>query len=226
VSNPANIFRCPLWIATLLFSLVLSAEGPAQQVDGTKSDEATKSDAGSKAKSDAVRKSVRTELSVQDQQLAMEFAREHHPELFRLLEQLQKSRPAEFSRGVRDLHQQTQNILRSKEKNPQRYESQLAAWKLDSQIRVLTARWTRTKDQSLEKQIRELLAQRQELKKSQLEADEKRLQEQLRRIEEQKAAMAAPLDERVNAEWEQMSRKVTAARKASTEQNKEAGKSP
>lgn len=226
MSNTAKILGYPLRITALLFTLAASAEGLAQQATGIESGNSPKSEAASKTKNDAARKSVRTELSDQDQRLAMEFAKEHHPELFRLLEQLQKSRPAEFSRGIRDLHQQTQNILRSKEKNPQRYESQLTAWKLDSQIRVLTARWTRTKDQSLEKQIRELLAQRQELKKSQLEADEKRLQEQLRRIEEQKAAMAAPLDERVNAEWEQMSRKVTAARKASTEQNKEAGKSP
>lgn len=226
MNTPSNTSRRFLQIMTLLFALMLSAECLAQQTTGTGTDTGSKTEAPSKAKGEAARKSTRAELSEQDQQLAMEFAREHHPELFRLLEQLQKSRPAEFSRGIRDLHQQTQNILRSKEKNPQRYESQLAAWKLDSQIRVLTARWTRTRDQVLEKQIRELLAQRQELKKTQLEADEKRLQDQLRKIEEQKAAMAAPLDERVNAEWEQMSRKVSAARKATTEQNKESGKSP
>lgn len=175
---------------------------------------------------EAARKAGKSALSEQDQQLAMDFAKEHHPELFRLLEQLQKSRPAEFSRGIRDLHQQTQAIQKTKDRNPARYESQLAAWKLDSQIRVLTARWAMTKDSALEKQIRDLLAQRLEMKRSQLDADEKRLREQLRKIEEQKASISSPVEERVAAEWEQLSRKVSAARRETTSKTKEPGQSP
>lgn len=217
------------WISGCLCACLLLMSLHAQDASPTKkttSADAQQSSEQADAKPEAARKAGKSALSEQDQQLAMDFARQHHPELFRLLEQLQKSRPAEFSRGIRDLHQQTQAIQKTKERNPARYESQLAAWKLDSQIRVLTARWAMTKDTALEKQIRDLLAQRLEMKRSQLEADENRLREQLRRIEEQKASMNTPLEERVTAEWEQLSRKVSAARRETTSKTKEPGQSP
>ena len=153
-------------------------------------------------------KRSRIEKSEADRKAAMEFATQHHPELARLLEQLEKSRPNEFSRAIRDLNQQLQQLERTREKNPTRYDAQLESWKVESQIRVLTARWSLSRDAELETQIRGLLKQRREAKMAQLKADKERLLEQQRKIDEQLTALSDPMDSQVDKEWEQLAKKA------------------
>jgi hypothetical protein len=160
------------------------------------------------AKSEHVDKKSRTENSEADRKTAMEFATQHHPELARLLEQLEKSRPSEFARAMKDLNQQLQQLERTREKNPTRYDAQLESWKVESQIRVLTARWSLNRDAELETQIRGLLKQRREARIAQLKLDKERLLEQQRKIDEQLTALSDPMDSQVDKEWEQLARKA------------------
>ncbi len=153
-------------------------------------------------------KKSRVEVSDADRERAMNFAAENHPELARLLEQLQKSRPQEFSRAMKELNQQIQTLERVREKNAARYPAQLESWKHDSQIRVLMARWTRSRDVEIENQIRELLKKRREAKLAQLKADKDRLAEQQRKLDDQMAALMQPIETQVDKEWEQLSRKT------------------
>ena len=159
-------------------------------------------------KPEQVDKKSRSEKSEADRKAAMEFATQHHPELARLLEQLEKSRPNEFARAIRDLNQQLQQLERTREKNPTRYDAQLEGWKIESQIRVLTARWSLSRDAELETQIRGLLKQRREAKMAQLKADKQRLLEQQRKIDEQLTALSDPMDSQVDKEWEQLAKKA------------------
>jgi len=159
-------------------------------------------------KPEQVDKKSRSEKSEADRKAAMEFATQHHPELARLLEQLEKSRPNEFARAIRDLNQQLQQLERTREKNPTRYDAQLESWKIESQIRVLTARWSLSRDAELETQIRGLLKQRRETKMAQLKADKERLLEQQRKIDEQLTALSDPMDAQVDKEWEQLAKKA------------------
>lgn len=184
--------------------------GERQQgvVDGGTTSAAGTADSVSRNSSRVV---TRTELSAEDRAAALRFVAEHHPELSHLLMQLKKSRPVEFERAVRELVQQTQVIQRLQEKNPARYDMQLKAWKLDSQIRVLMARWARTADAGLELEIRGLIAERQRMKASQLSADRAKLEEQLKRMDEQLATFSEAEEVRVAAEWEQLSRRAKAA---------------
>jgi hypothetical protein len=144
----------------------------------------------------------RPPISEQDRTEAQQFVAEHHPELASLLSQLQKSRPAEFERALRELVPQTQAIQRSKERSPARYESLLAAWKVDSQIRVLMARWSRKQDPETETKVRELIAQRQQLRREQTQAEKQRLTEQLQKLDEQLQTLEQPETQRIQAEWE------------------------
>ena len=159
-------------------------------------------------KPDQVDKKSRSEKSEADRKAAMEFATQHHPELARLLEQLEKSRPSEFARAMKDLNQQLQQLERTREKSPTRYDAQLESWKVESQIRVLTARWSLSRDTELETQIRSLLKQRREAKMAQLKADKERLLEQQRKIDEQLSALDDPMDAQVDKEWEQLAKKA------------------
>lgn len=161
------------------------------------------------------KKPAKAEVSAEDRKTAITFAGENHPELARLLEQLEKSRPGEFARAVRELKQQIQRLEKVREKSPARYAEQLESWKLDSQIRVQIARWSRSHDAELEKQIRDLLKLRREAKLAQLGADQQRLADQLARVGEQLAKMSGPIESQVDEEWLQLSKRATAGKKNS-----------
>ena len=169
--------------------------------------------AGNVERAESVEKSdkkARVELSDDQRAAAMKFAEQNHPELARLLEQLQKSRPHESARAIKELTQQIQALEKLRERSPARYASQLEAWKHESQIRVLMARWARSNDAELETQVRELLKARRETRLAQLRADKERLLEQQQKIEQQLAALEQPVEELVDREWEQLSKKAAA----------------
>lgn len=157
-------------------------------------------------------KKLRTELSESDLVATMAFASEHHPELARLLEHLRKSRPHEFQRAARELNQQIVMLEKLREKNPARYEHQLQLWKNDSQIRVLVAKWSLSKDEAIEQQIRQLLQQRRDTKVAQLKAEQKRLVEQLQKVEKQLKTISEMPDSQIDREWEQLAKKTNANR--------------
>ena len=188
-----------------LRAFVAQTSADEKKPDEKKPDE--KAIVAESGKPEQVDKKSRTEKSAADRKAAMEFATQHHPELARLLEQLEKSRPHEFARATKDLNQQLQQLERTREKNPGRYDAQLESWKVESQIRVLTARWSLSRDAELETQIRGLLTQRREAKIAQLKADKERLLEQQRKIEEQLTSLSDPMDSQVDKEWEQLAKK-------------------
>lgn len=176
-------------------------------------------------KTDKVQKSSRS-FSDEEQNTALVFIREHHPELSHLLEQLQKSRPVEFRSALRELVPQTQAILRTRERFPTRYPAQLAAWKRDSQIRVLMARWSRIKDPQIEAQVRELITQRQQERKTEIQAEQERLKDQLRKLDEQLRILGSDPHKSVNHEWEQLARRASAAARSAKSPNTPTPKSP
>jgi len=190
----------PAFICTLTLITLLTATSAAQQTaSGT---------------APTGRPAV-TEQDVADTQ---KFVAEHHPELAALLTQLQKSRPAEFDRAIRELVPQTQSIQRLQERSPARYETQLRAWQVDSQIRVLMARWSRKPDAETEAKVRELITRRQQLRLEQTQSEKQRLTEQLQKLDEQLQSFRQPETERVQAEWEQLSRRATIAAKQAEKQ--------
>ncbi len=165
-----------------------------------------------KAVDKSTEKKLRTELSESDLTATMAFASEHHPELARLLQHLRKSRSLEFQRAARELNQQIEVLEKLKEKNPARYEHQLQLWKDDSQIRVLVAKWSLSKDEAIEKQIRQLLMQRRDTKVAQLKAEQKRLGDQLEKVEKQLTTISDMPEAQIDREWEQLAKKTNANR--------------
>ncbi len=165
-----------------------------------------------KAVDKSAEKKLRTELSESEIVATMAFASEHHPELARLLEHLRRSRSNEFQRAARELNQQILVLEKLKEKNPARYEHQLQLWKNDSQIRVLVAKWSLSKDEAMEQQIRQLLQQRRDTKVAQLKAEQRRLSEQLQKVERQLTTISEMPDSQIDREWEQLAKKTNANR--------------
>ncbi len=198
-----NRHRLALLSSGMLLTCVIAARVPVAAQEGSD------------------KKPAKAVVSGEDRQSAMAFASENHPELARLLEQLEKSRPGEFARAMTELSQQVQRLENVREKSASRYAEQLESWKRDSQIRVQIARWSRSKDAEQEKQIRELLKKRRETKVAQLQAHQKRLSDQLTRVNEQLAAMSESMESQVDKEWEQLSQKAAAGRKSNVTKSSE-----
>jgi DNA-binding transcriptional MerR regulator len=158
-------------------------------------------------------KNARPPVTPEQRRQVLAFAREHHPELARLLEQLDKSRSGEFGRAVRELNLQIQRLERTREKSPARYAVQLESWKVDSQIRILMARWVRNHDDGLERQIRTLLRERQTARVAQLTAEQQRLEDQLKRINQQLTELAGDGEALVDKEWQQLASRTEQQKK-------------
>lgn len=106
---------------------------------------------------------------------AMTFVRMYHAELADLLDQLKLQNKSEYERAIRELFRQSERLAQAQERNPQRYDLELRAWKLNSRIQVLVARMVMSRDLAIESQLREALFEQIELRKETVEFDRKRM---------------------------------------------------
>lgn len=155
-----------------------------------------------------------TKLSGANQKAAMVFAKAHHPELAKLLETLERKSAPEFNRGIRELHNDVERLERVREKQPNRFDSELESWKTDSQIRLLSARWMLSPSEKLKAQIDKLLRKRQHEKRQKMMTEKKRLQERLKLINEQLAQKPETRQAQIDAEWQRLDRRAASLRKS------------
>ncbi|MBI1346518.1 hypothetical protein GC163_09535 [bacterium] len=130
---------------------------------------------------------------------AVAFAREHHPELADLLEQLRKNAPKEFAAAISDLDKSRQRIARNKESS-ERYRLELEEWKLNSRIRLLVARLAMGQDSAIEDELRTAIEQRTQLRLELLEEERARLQQRIEKLNEQIAQQKQRSIEQVDKE--------------------------
>ena len=140
--------------------------------------------------------------------LVIKFARQHHPELADLIEQLRTAGSSEFDRAIRQLASEMHRLERIKERTTQRFEMELQGWKLESQTRLLVARWAMSKDPEQEKQIRDLLRQRRQIRVNQLQQEKQRLEERMSVLKDQLASATEKLDQQVEEEWQRLARRA------------------
>ena len=214
-----------------LILIVCTSFAPAWLQDGKdKKQTSAERRTAAKAKKDAARKkktAARTDVSVrkaaltEDQQAsAMAFALENHPELVPLIESLKKSRQQDYNRALRDLHLAETRFGRLKSRlSAERYEQQLEVWKLDSRIRLQLAKWSVSKDDKLEADIRKSLAKRQQIQRQQYEQELQKLTERQSRLE----SLLNKLNTgSVDAEWDRVSK--TLRRRKAGKSNKQQSK--
>lgn len=140
--------------------------------------------------------------------LVIQFARQHHPELADLIQQLRLAGSSEFDRAIKQLATEMHRLERIKERTPQRFEMELEGWKLESKTRLLVARWAMSKDPEQEKQIRDLLRQRRQIRVNQLQQEKQRLEERMSVLKDQLASATEKLDQQVEEEWQRLARRA------------------
>ncbi len=162
--------------------------------------------------------SRRTALNKSQQAAALAFAKANHPELVPLLNSLKRRREADYNRELRQLHQASTRLGKLKERlQKERYEQELAVWKLDSRIRLQLARWAVSRDDELGSEIRKSLAERQAIRKAQYERELARLNERRTKVD---SMLRGLTDEKLDKEWQQLSKSIARRRRQSAAKKK------
>lgn len=144
----------------------------------------------------------------QQEAAALEFAKEHHPQLATLVRRLKRQDPAEYAEAINDLLTAHERISRWQQRQPARYHVELDLWRTDSRIRLVAARMATDDRPALEKELRSLLNQRTDLRLSQMKLERDRLAERIERLDASIDQTTENRAEAVDRELERLLRKV------------------
>lgn len=187
-------------------------------------------DAGPNPASKKDRDRAKPPVAVTAQQEAevLQFLRQHHTELAELLGHLQLSRPADYTRAIRDIWHARERLRQVEKGDGDRYELELQAWVLQSKIQLLVARLAMSDTASSRDELRRLLAEQFDLKLRFSQLDRERTAERLQKLDDQLRRLTDSRTELLEKEFLSLTRrseKLKAKRRdASTA--KPAGKSP
>jgi hypothetical protein len=136
---------------------------------------------------------------------AMAFVKQHHPELVELLVYLKENRPAAYEQAALDLFRTSERLAQQKEINLDRYENDLALWKVESRIELLAARIKMAgpdspEGESLVEQLKGLLEERHDLRAERLLHERQRITERVEKIDRQLETMAANREQAIQRE--------------------------
>ncbi len=150
-------------------------------------------------------------LSSAREEIAIQFAREHHPELAELLEGLRKSDHLNFQAGLLDLARDAERLAKLAERDDERYVAAIVSWELDSRIRLEIARLSMAPGEDFETRLRPLMEARQAARIQLLELDRERSIERLAKTDEQLKSLKSNPNELITSEIERF-RKLAASR--------------
>lgn len=158
---------------------------------------------------------------------AYTFAKVNHPELADLLDRLKKSpKKRAYQRAIRQLYFDSERLARLKDfdskSKTKRYGVALKLWKLDSRIRLLTARVAMSKgqDKELQSQLDTALKERIDLRIAQMEADHARTLERAKRLKQQIENIKSNKDKAAKQHLAKVKRGLGLKRKRTRNKNK------
>lgn len=102
---------------------------------------------------------------------ALEFVRRHHPDLNPVLQRLKGLNRTEYEQAIRELYQTSERLAAMKPLDETLHGLMLEAWKVDSEIKLLAARYSvaAQKDPTVEARLKELLYRQVDLQRRQVE---------------------------------------------------------
>ncbi len=145
---------------------------------------------------------------------ALVFARQNHPELAALLDGLKRNAPREYQAALVDLDRAVERLSKVKERSAERYEFELAEWKITSRIRLLAARLTMSSDPTVEAELRAALRERLELRLAAHRVERDRLQVRVTKLDQQIEELASKADATVEKQFLELRKTLPAARPA------------
>ena len=148
---------------------------------------------------------------------ALRMAKEHHPELYALIQRSKKKFPRAYNSAIRELVTDHARITRAKAAGKLDYDATVVEWKLRSQVRLLAAQMTVANQPKLQKQLEALLTQGELAKRRLIQLQIKRQQEQIKRSQRR-------LDQDVARQVQRQLRAINKRVKPQSKKNKRRGK--
>jgi hypothetical protein len=156
-----------------------------------------------------------------DEKIALDFAREHHPELARLLEPMKKAHPKEYQKAVRELARTSERLARVKPRFPERFAIEIDLWKAESRLRLVAAKSAMVDDEERRQQIEELVEKRNTLKIRLFEEERKEALAKVDQLDRQIAGLKSQQGKEVRAEVDKLVKSAqSTASRVKTKQQK------
>ena len=157
-------------------------------------------------------------LTKEQHAAVMKFASQHHRELADLLQQLKNKNSPQYQQAATALHGDVERLARMKQRSPDRYQLELALWKLDSHVKLMAARLTMSKSPEIEKELRAALLKRVELRLVRLQAEQLRVQTRLKRLDAAIEELATAPERAAEMDWKKLQLSLNKSKKRKTKQ--------
>ncbi len=193
---------------------VVGAQEQAPKAESVKPDPGKKTEQRVEQKAAAKSAPKQQAPVVVDEKAALQFASTHHPELAEILQTLRKSNKHQFQAAMTDLSREQERLNRLAERDPERAKLSIAAWQIDSRIRLEVARFTMSQDAEREARIKALLKERSDIRRQLAEFDLRRARLRVTKLEEQLAQQQENSDKLLAAEWDRLKKSVAGQAKA------------
>jgi hypothetical protein len=138
-----------------------------------------------KPKADAPAKTAPPAIDAEQEQVVLEFVREHQPELAELLTHLKEGRPKEYHKAIRDLSRARDRLFQMRKNNAARYDIELSLWKIETRVQLLAARLQMSESKELREQLRAALGEQIDARISLLKLERDQVQERLNKANAQ-----------------------------------------
>ena len=117
------------------------------------------------------------------EEAALAFVRRHYPRLMDVLIYLKENQPRQYARAIKDLHRTRHRLEQIRERQPRRYQLELEAWKLQSEIQLLMAELVMSDSPEVRRRLEEAVARQVDLRLKLLKADQRQAEARLAKIQ-------------------------------------------
>ena len=135
------------------------------------------------------------------------FVNEHHPELKKLLQILEKRRPEKYNAAMQGLSQSYDRLV-ALEGDPKKHQAALDSWKLKSRIDLLAARIALKDNPDQRKQLHRLVSDGVDNRTEQLQAEKLRIEQRLKRIDQQLERLSDNREQEIERQVDLAIRKI------------------
>lgn len=153
-------------------------------------------------------------FSPERESAGLAFARKHHEALVPLLEALKGRNATAYRQAVVDLSLAGDRLALLRQRDPKRYEVELAAWKARSRVEVLSARMASRPSASAEAELKEAIGRQVDAERARLKAERDEVAARLARLNEQLERLERDRDRAVEAKFKKLADRGKKARKA------------
>ena len=123
------------------------------------------------------------EFTAAEERTALDFVRKHQSELAELLEHLKKSGSKQYERAIRDVLRSAERLSQLKKRDASRHGLELKAWKIKTQVQLLAARLSMTKDSKLEGKLKAAVAEHFDLQLEMTKQNRSQLKQRLEKLD-------------------------------------------